>query len=82
MGKDKNRGYKEDKHYNAAQYEWERRVILVVLTEKLVLKWSQCDVSTHVGQQEGVPSLTQPPHHNTAPPDHLEAKKRDHMIDR
>lgn len=21
MGKDKNRGYKEDKHYNAAQYE-------------------------------------------------------------
>lgn len=24
MGKDKNRGYKEDKHHNAAQYESEK----------------------------------------------------------
>lgn len=75
MGKDKNRGYKEDTHYNAAQYEWERQVILVVLTEKFVLKWSQCDVSTHVGQQEGVPSLTQPPPPQHSPPDHLRSKE-------
>lgn len=31
MGKDKNRGYKEDKHYNAAQYELEKRQIIVVV---------------------------------------------------